>query len=131
MDINHCWNQALQIIEKEISSPVSFETWILPIVPVGIDGNRFLLRVSEPFYKEMLEKRHLPLIRTAIKSVTKTNYDIVILTEEDETPKTQETKKEENNDLAKNLNPKYVFSSFVVGNSNRFCMEILDLAKHI
>lgn len=119
MDINHCWNQALQIIEKEISSPVSYETWILPIVPVGIDGNRFLLRVSEPFYKEMLEKRHLPLIRTAIKSVTKTNYDISILTEEDETPKTQETKKEKNNDLAKNLNPKYVFSSFVVGNSNR------------
>ena len=119
MDINHCWNQALQIIEKEISSPVSYETWILPIVPVGIDGNRFLLRVSEPFYKEMLEKRHLPLIRTAIKSVTKTNYDIVILTEEDETPKAPTPKKEENNDLAKNLNPKYVFSSFVVGNSNR------------
>ena len=121
MDINQYWNEALQIIEKEISSPVSYETWILPIVPVGIDGSRFLLRVSEPFYKEMLEKRHLPLIRSAIKTVTKVNYEIVILTEGEEAPHSTQSiiKPEENNDLAKNLNPKYVFSSFVVGNSNR------------
>ena len=69
----------------------------------------------------MLEKRHLPLIRSAIKTVTKVNYEIVILTEGEEAPHSTQSiiKPEENNDLAKNLNPKYVFSSFVVGNSNR------------
>lgn len=121
MDINTYWNEALKIIEQEISSPVSYETWILPIVPVGIDGSHFILRVSEPFYKEMLEKRHLPLIRNAIKTVTQVNYDIVILTGDDATPQfSQPQEKKQHTDmLGNNLNPKYVFSSFVVGNSNR------------
>lgn len=121
MDINQSWNAALKLIEQEISSSIGFETWILPIVPVGIDGSRFLLQVSDNVCKEILEKRHLTLIRSALKNVTGINYDIVILTEGEKTPvhTTAEMKKEESGDVARNLNPKYVFSSFVVGNSNR------------
>ena len=121
MDINQSWNAALKLIEQEISSSIGFETWILPIVPVGIDGSRFLLQVSDNVCKEILEKRHLTLIRSALKNVTGINYDIVILTEGEKTPvhTTAEVKKEESGDVARNLNPKYVFSSFVVGNSNR------------
>ena len=121
MDINQSWNAALKLIEQEISSSIGFETWILPIVPVGIDGSRFLLQVSDNVCKEILENRHLTLIRSALKNVTGINYDIVILTEGEKTPvhTTAEVKKEESGDVARNLNPKYVFSSFVVGNSNR------------
>ena len=116
MDINQSWNAALKLIEQEISSSIGFETWILPIVPVGIDGSRFLLQVSDNVCKEILEKRHLTLIRSALKNVTGINYDIVILTEGEKTPvhTTAEVKKEESGDVARNLNPKYVFSSFVV-----------------
>ena len=97
MDINQSWNAALKLIEQEISSSIGFETWILPIVPVGIDGSRFLLQVSDNVCKEILEKRHLTLIRSALKNVTGINYDIVILTEGEKTPvhTTAEVKKEE------------------------------------
>ncbi len=38
-EIKQYWNRALKILEEESSSPVSFETWILPIVPYKIEEN--------------------------------------------------------------------------------------------
>ena len=50
------WNEALKIIEEESSSPVSFETWIAPIIPYKIEGNTFILQIGEPFYRDMIER---------------------------------------------------------------------------
>ena len=69
MELEQIWEEALKMIEEE-TSPVSFATWIQPIVPCGIIGNKIILQVKESFLKEIIEKRHLPLIRTAIKMVT-------------------------------------------------------------
>ncbi len=126
MELKQLWEEALKIIEEEISA-VSFETWIQPIIPCGIDGNRLILQVENSFFKEMLEKRNLPIIRSAVKYVAKQEYEIVILTEEEQktggihqrSTHNLTAEKRQENDLARNLNPKYVFDSFVVGNSNR------------
>ena len=121
MELEQIWEEALKMIEEE-TSPVSFATWIQPIVPCGIIGNKIILQVKESFLKEIIEKRHLPLIRTAIKMVTKNEYDIMITTEEEQKAGNLHnlaTEKPAENELARNLNPKYVFDSFVVGNSNR------------
>ena len=121
MELEQIWEEALKMIEEE-TSPVSFATWIQPIVPCGIIGNKIILQVKESFLKEIIEKLHLPLIRTAIKMVTKNEYDIMITTEEEQNAGNLHNlaaEKPAENELARNLNPKYVFDSFVVGNSNR------------
>ncbi|MGN0134721.1 MAG: DnaA ATPase domain-containing protein, partial [Anaerotignum sp.] len=123
MELKQIWEEALKIIEEE-TSPVSFETWIQPIIPCGIDGNQLILQVENAFFKEMLEKRNLPIIRNAVKFVTKNEYEIVITTEEEQKAgglgkHNLVKEKKTENELARNLNPKYVFDSFVVGNSNR------------
>ena len=121
MELEQIWEEALKMIEEE-TSPVSFATWIPPIVPCGIIGNKIILQVKESFLKEIIEKRPLPLIRTAIKMVTKNEYDIMITTEEEQNAGNLHNlaaEKPAENELARNLNPKYVFDSFVVGNSNR------------
>lgn len=115
---NRIWEEALKSIEEEIST-VSYETWIRPIIPCGIEGNRFYLQVENEFYKEMLEKRNLPLIRSAVKQAAHQEYEIVILTEEEKMAKPAPAEQKPENNLVRNLNPKYVFDSFVVGNSNR------------
>ncbi len=121
--IKKIWEDALEILKNEIST-VSFETWILPIIPCGINGNQFILQVENAFFKDMVEKRSLPLIRTAIKHATKREYDVLIVTEEERRTGTQSIaqtlpRAAVENESARNLNPKYVFDSFVVGNSNR------------
>ncbi len=83
MELKQIWEEALKIIEEE-TSPVSFETWIQPIIPCGMEGNQVILQVENTFFKEMLEKRYLSFIRNAIKFVTKNEYDIVLLTEEEQ-----------------------------------------------
>lgn len=122
------WEEAMSIIKEEITK-VSFETWIEPIIPCGIEGNQFILQVQNTFFKEMLEKRNLPSIQNAIKFVTKTDYEIVILTEEEQkngglqklAARNLAAEKKPSQEVARNvnLNPKYIFDSFVVGNSNR------------
>ena len=121
MELKQIWEEALKIIKEE-TSPVSYETWIEPVIPCGIDGNQIILQVENNFFKEMLEKRYLPFIRNAIKFVTKNEYDIILLTEEEQKTGLQkiDLSSEKKKSLAdRNLNPKYVFDSFVVGNSNR------------
>lgn len=116
--ISRIWEETLKIIEEEIST-VSFETWIQPIIPCGIEGNRLYLQVENEFYREMLEKRNLTLIRNAVKQAAHQEYEIVILTEEEKFAKSVPLEQKPENNLVRNLNPKYVFDSFVVGNSNR------------
>lgn len=84
MELKQIWEEALKIIEQEAPSAVSFETWILPVVPCGIDGNQFILQAESDIYKETIEKRYLPIIRNAIKFIAKKEYEIVILTEEEQ-----------------------------------------------
>lgn len=118
--LNEYWNKALKLIEEE-SSSVSFETWFRPIVPYGIQGNCFFLQVENPLAKDMLEKRYFTLLHNAIKMATKTDYDIEILLGNETPAQTmnQRDGKKPEGGIPRNLNPKYVFNSFVVGNSNR------------
>ena len=116
--ISRIWEETLKLIEEEVST-VSFETWIQPIIPCGIEGDRLYLQVENEFYREMLEKRNLTLIRNAVKQAAHREYEIVILTEEEKFSKPVPTEQKTENNLVRNLNPKYVFDSFVVGNSNR------------
>ena len=122
MELKQIWEEALKIIKEE-TSPVSYETWIEPVIPCGIDGNQIILQVENNFFKEMLEKRYLPFIRNAIKFVTKNEYDIILLTEEEQKAgglqKIDLSSEKKKPITDRNLNPKYVFDSFVVGNSNR------------
>ena len=118
--INEFWNEALKIIEEE-SSAVSFETWFRPIVPYGIQDNCFYLHVENPLAKDMLEKRYFDLLRNTIKQVIKRDLEIIILLGNERPVKmaAQKEPQKQTSDIPRNLNPKYVFSSFVVGNSNR------------
>ena len=119
--IQSYWNEVLKIIEDERLSPVTYQTWILPIIPLAIEDNNFLLQVNDSFHRDMLEGRYLPLIRNAVKTVSRQDFNVIILAQDEIAER-----KFQNTDLTKktpesmnNLNPRYVFSSFVVGNSNR------------
>ena len=121
MELKQIWEAALEHI-KEGTSTVSFETWIQPIIPCGIDGNKIILQVESALFKEMIEKRHMPVIRTSIRLVTQKEYEIELLTTEEQKNgglKQLDLTEKRKNMADRNLNPKYVFDSFVVGNSNR------------
>src|SRR6056297_2699991 len=136
-EMEHIWNQTLNEIKDKLSNP-SFKTWFSNTKPVDMQDNILLIKVPNDFIKDWIETRYNQLITNVIQNLTDTNLKCRFYTEEDlkdkekkegkntkqyekKNPKKKlEKEKKKEYNINKNLNPKYSFDSFVVGNGNRF-----------
>lgn len=125
-NLEEIWNNTLKIIKVELTE-VSYNTWLKTIEPISIEDEEIVLAAPNEFTKGILEGRYLNLIKNAIKQVTNKNYNISFIIP-GETPITNNNIDNRQYKTAKNLdtkqrsqlNPKYTFDTFVIGNSNRF-----------
>ncbi|HEY8362880.1 MAG TPA: chromosomal replication initiator protein DnaA [Tissierellaceae bacterium] len=121
-DLQSIWNEVLNLMKVELTE-VSFNTWLKTIDPISMSNDKIILAAPNEFTKGILVGRYLNLIKNAVKHVTKKDYDIQFIIPGEEYSLnlgqsiTQETP--ESNQRAQ-LNPKYTFDTFVIGNSNRF-----------
>jgi chromosomal replication initiator protein len=120
------WQKALAILETQLTKP-SFETWLKSTSLLSFDGNLVTIGVANEFAKDWLESRYANLIRTTVRNILNQEVQIRFVLPDQidtsQTPKHTQTFRNERNyeDLnATQLNPKYTFESFVIGNSNRF-----------
>lgn len=117
------WEAILNIIEVETSS-VSFNTWFKDTQLIDIQANTLTLSVKNEFTKEILNTRYLELIRNSALQILNKEYTIKFMlpNEQSNIEKKNIKKSDALQDPLNNpstLNPRYVFDSFVVGNSNR------------
>ena len=107
---------------KSEVTEVSYNTWLKTIKPLNIDNNKIILSVPNDFNKEILENRYLALIENAIQQVTSTKLEPSLIIEGEQVYISESAEKQANSQAldAPNLNQKYVFDEFVIGNSNRF-----------
>lgn len=114
--LSDLWTKSLEYISEELSSKVSYRTWIETIVPYKISDDTIYLSVPTDINKSMVETRYIDLIKNSILESCGKKYDIDIVVgnkkEETESELSQKNKNEKNE--------KYTFDNFVVGNSNRF-----------
>ena len=121
MDLTELWQKSLEILRQEIA-PVSFETWIVPIKPIAVSNSTVILKIDDSFIKNTVETKYYNLIENTIKHLMGSNYKIAITeTENINTEEKAQSNKSEKqkSEFESNINPEYVFSTFVVGNSNR------------
>ena len=76
------WNRVLDLIKADIL-PVSYETWIKPIVPVEINENRLVLQVPNEYNITMICERYMDLIKNSILYITGIDYEIDIILKEE------------------------------------------------
>ena len=124
MDIVSLWEKTLQLIKGELSPP-SFNAFFKQIKPLQIQSNTLILLVPNDFTKGILEDRYLNLIESSVNQLSLKKHDIKFVLSEDDVAglKRNHNIEEDDNKLKKNypnLNPKYTFDTFVIGNSNRF-----------
>ena len=117
------WEAILSIIELETSS-VSFNTWFKDTELLNIEDTTLVVSVKNEFTKEILNTRYIELIRNSALQVLNKEYAIkFVLPNEQSNLENKSIKKNEQLqdplNYPSNLNPRYVFDSFVVGNSNR------------
>ncbi|MBQ7097740.1 MAG: chromosomal replication initiator protein DnaA [Clostridia bacterium] len=112
-ELTRIWEKVLEELSEEVSV-VSFESWIKPIRAEAIDDTKITLAVPFSVNKNMIMTKYFSLIESCLESVTSHKFDIDVVVDEksntldDVDPITTEN----------TLNPKYTFSSFVVGNNN-------------
>ena len=117
------WEAILNIIELETSS-VSFNTWFKDTQILDIQENTLILSVKNEFTKEILNTRYIELIRNSALQVLNKDYTIKFVLPNEQASLEQKNNKKIDQlqdplNNPSNLNPRYVFDSFVVGNSNR------------
>ena len=118
MDI---WTKIQDRLRSEVSAP-SYEMWFSSSKLVSESDGRIVISVATDFAKDWIHSKYYKLIKSIADNLTKTNTDIVFVVSKEESS-TASQPEEVVAESAKNgqfLNPKYTFSTFVIGNSNKF-----------
>ncbi|MBR5614688.1 MAG: chromosomal replication initiator protein DnaA [Clostridia bacterium] len=112
-ELKRIWKKVSEELSKEISA-VSYDSWIKPITPEEIDETKITLKVPFSVNKNMIMTKYFSLIESCLESVTSHKFDIEVVVDD----AGSEHSEVDPITVENTLNPKYTFSSFVVGNNN-------------
>ena len=127
MEVNDLFKNFLEDIQPKVSLNV-FNLWFSTLEPLSLDENILKIKVPMEIHKKILTTTYKDLIEQTIYSITKKNYEIEYLTN-DEVELENEKKSTVidvsqylDDDWESNLNPNFTFDTFVVGDSNKFAV---------
>ncbi len=127
------WNQVLERLQLQLSRP-TFETWIKTATAEQLEDNCLVIRTPNPFARNWLQKYYLKTIADVVQDILGQPVEIhLIVTTGNDDSTIGDTDISWSLPVATNtsestfhhrpgpteLNPKYVFSRFVVGSNNR------------
>ena len=122
MEINNIWDNFLKKVQNNLA-PMLFEAWFTETKLIELNDNKATVLVPMLIHKKHLKENYNTLIESIFNEVTGSNFIFEYLTEEE----IEEIKdnnifiSEDSTEIFKsNLNPKYLFENFVVGDSNKF-----------
>ncbi len=121
---SNVWTQVLERIETKVNRH-SFNTWFSPTVLVEDTGDRVAVRVPSELCRNWLTKHYSGLIAEAAAEVQRRGVTVAFVIDAEAgtmAPRTapRPTAAPAPRAVARGLNPKYTFGSFVVGSSNQF-----------
>lgn len=132
MDEKDIWTSVLSKIKEEINS-LSFQTWFEETELYRLEKNVAKIIVPFAIHKTHIINNYRDIIVEGLYEVTNTNYELELLLRdeiiEDTEPKVNTTSENSSNItsnsiempyIKSNLNSKYTFENFIVGNSNKF-----------
>lgn len=115
------WSKASELIRTEITS-VSYDNWFKDLEPVDFDGQTLILLTANAFNRNILTENYLRQIQTALSRVSASPVECVlrIPSEMDASKESAAQPVPQKNSSLGMLNPKYTFSTYVIGKSNNF-----------
>ena len=111
-----------ELLKGEVTK-ISYETWIKDLELQSMENNTIVLIAHTQFQKDSIMSRYYDLFKNTFKYLTNKEWEITVVLNEDGEGGEQSSSAEHEHytqNLNSNLNPKYTFESFVVGNNNRF-----------
>jgi chromosomal replication initiator protein len=137
-DTGEIWAGVLEIVRGELNEPV-FKTWFENAAPVELtDDGVFVVGVQSEFAREWFESRYSSLLKAALSQSLGSDLGVRIVVDKSASSHAQEeapepalaldevgssTTARDARHPAPELNRKYTFESFVIGESNRFARQ--------
>lgn len=136
-DLAEIWVRCKDKLKESFNEKV-FNVWIKPIMPLEVTDTYYKVAVKNDFFKTMLEENYAQVIEGVLAGIMSKNIKLIIETMDNGSSGSEAAKEmpavpakreqqqlfNENTSVQQpdesNLNPKYVFETFVIGNSNRF-----------
>jgi len=146
-EIKKIWEDVKVELEQTIP-PSSFDPWIVPLEPIGYENGQFSVLTGQSFAVSVIRKNHYQQITDAFQKVLGKDVQFNMVFDEEMSSKLKKqiqkakqvaeksTKENAVENLAQmqsfsNLNLKYKFETFVVGENNRFAQAAaLTVAQH-
>lgn len=134
MNVDNLWNNFLEQIKSKISS-LSYDTWFKNTKLVSLDNNVAKILVDSPLQKKSLQETWYQTISDVFSEITNTSFDFEFVFENEITTNTNINVENlgvpANTPEKSNLNSKYTFDSFIVGDSNKFAyMAAVSVAEN-
>jgi chromosomal replication initiator protein len=136
--VKEVWGRICDLLRSKINEQ-SFQTWLKPLRPKPSEDGRLLLEVPNAFFADWIEQHYVRFIEDASCDVTgsRLHVSFCIAPEEETIPP---KKPERTGALAQRrlsttldesqLNPRFTFSSFVVGSGNELthaaCLSVAE-----
>lgn len=127
--LSQIWKETLQLIEQDLSKP-TFETWFNSTQLIAYYDDYLIISTPNQFVQDWLRNHYMDLIKSKLekllgqpvklKFVNSQQGKETLEESENNTTDTNTENKLCEDYLGNQLNPKYTFDTFVVGNSNRF-----------
>ena len=132
MNVEILWQNVLKEINDELSS-LAFDTWFDQVRLIELKDGVAIIEVPMSIHKKHLSDNYAELIKESLNKVTGTYFELKFYLPNEvirEKEENKEKEKEKNIDVSantarnykekSNLNAKYNFENFIVGNSNKF-----------
>jgi len=140
MDINEVWKHAQPYIMSDVNSEVAYNTYLKDAFAVSYENSVFTVGVALPTRKNMIEIKYKRIIESAISRVIAEPVRLKVIIsdgreggaiepaeqESAQPPKAEEPKSTPIIRSSTNLNPRYTFENFVVGNSNSYAFAAAE-----
>ena len=132
MNVRDVWKNAQPILIREINSDVAYNTYLKDAVAISFENSVFTIGVTLPTRKKMIEIRYKNVLETVLSRILQESVILNVLVSDGGDTNEEivtEEKREENisPDYSKsNLNPRYTFENFVVGNSNSYAFAAAE-----
>lgn len=121
-EVTATWEKVLSTLQQKLSNH-SLETWLQSMHPIACIDSIFFIEVPDHFSRDWLSERYGPIIKSTIYDIMEKEIEIEFILN-DEVPSILTRINRYANTLPEDnfiqLNPKYTFDTFVVGESNRF-----------
>ena len=131
MDVIAIWSDFLNQIKDDLNS-LSYNTWFADTELYKLDKGTAIIIVPMPIHKKHLIDKYSDIIINKLSELTGTTYELKLLLKEEieddsndniqelREPPPQEEIATKTVIPSSNLNEKYSFDNFIVGNSNKF-----------